>query len=211
MTTAFVGAGVAALVTGTVLPKTTDPANLALVDNTANDVAERAQTSAERASRTDARSAGDTVELQAPDIFVLPLKEYTLTSKFGPRWGRLHAGIDMRADEGTPYYAVARGRVMLARYNGGYGNCIMIDHGGGIVSLYGHSSKLLVKEGQMVEAGQAIGLVGNTGYSFGSHLHLEIRLRGAGGQAARWEQTDPIPWLKSRGADIPGKTDVLTQ
>lgn len=205
MTTAFVGAGMVALVTGAMLPESAEPDNnLALVDATAAaEAAERTQ-AVERASRDDAaRTAGATAEQVAPDLYVLPLREYTLTSKFGQRWGKLHAGIDLGAPEGTAYHAVARGKVVLARANGGYGNCIMIDHGDGIVSVYGHSQKILVKEGQMVEAGDVIGKVGNTGYSFGAHLHLEIRIAD--------KQQDPIPYLKGKGADVPGKTDALSQ
>jgi murein DD-endopeptidase MepM/ murein hydrolase activator NlpD len=204
MTSAFVGAGVVALVTGTAMPDQPEPTNLALVDATAAaEAAERTQAAAERASRADGRGAGATTEQAAPDLYVLPLRNYTLTSKFGQRWGRLHAGIDLAAPGGTPYHAVARGKVILARSNGGYGQCIMIDHGGGVVSVYGHSSAILVREGQIVEAGDVIGKVGNTGYSFGDHLHLEIRVND--------EQQDPIPFLRGKGADVPAKTDVLTQ
>jgi murein DD-endopeptidase MepM/ murein hydrolase activator NlpD len=195
---------VVALVTGTVMPDMPEPdTNLALVDaSAAAQAAERTQ-AADRASRADGRGAGLTAEQAAPDVYVLPLRNYTLTSKFGPRWGRLHAGIDLAAPGGTPYHAIARGKVILARPNGGYGNCIMLDHGGGIVSVYGHSSAILVKEGQTVEAGEIIGKVGNTGYSFGDHLHLEVRVNGV--------QQDPIPYLKGKGADVPSKTDALSQ
>jgi murein DD-endopeptidase MepM/ murein hydrolase activator NlpD len=217
MTSAFVGAGVVALVTGTLIPDMAQPDNLALVDANAaaSEAAERTKAvDGDRASRTgaDTRSAGigsSTVEVGPPDVYVLPLRSYTLTSKFGFRKleaesnGRQHTGIDLAAPSGTPYYAVARGKVILARYNGGYGNCVMIDHGGGIISLYGHSSSLNVKEGQTVEAGQLIGKVGDTGYSFGPHLHFEIRIDG--------EREDPITYLKGKGADVPGKTDPLTQ
>jgi murein DD-endopeptidase MepM/ murein hydrolase activator NlpD len=206
MTTALVGAGVVALVTGTVMPDTPEPDDLALVDATAiAQAAERADAAAgDRASRSDPRdAAGFTIEQWAPDVYVLPLRSYTLTSKFGPRWERQHTGIDLAAPGGTPYYSIANGRVIMARYYGGYGYCIMIDHGGGVVSLYGHSSQMLVKEGQTVQAGEMIGKVGTTGHSFGTHLHFEIRIDGV--------QKDPIPFLKGKGADIPGKTDALTQ
>jgi murein DD-endopeptidase MepM/ murein hydrolase activator NlpD len=195
------------LVTGTLVPDMSEPDSLALVDANAAaaEAAQRTQAEPDRASRSDARSdtPAVTAEQVAPDLWVLPLREYTLTSKFGPRWGRSHKGIDLGASEGTPYHSVARGKVILARYYGGYGNCIMIQHDDNTVSLYGHSSKMLVKEGQIVEAGELIGKVGNTGYSFGAHLHLEIRIND--------EQTDPIPWLKAKGADVPTKTDPLSQ
>lgn len=204
MTTAFVGAGVVALITGTVLPDTPDQGNLALVDaNALSDAAQRAD-AADRASRSEARDGADAAEQVAPDVYVLPLRKYELTSEFGSRPtldGKDHPGVDLAAPAGTQYYAIARGTVILARHNGGYGMSVMIDHGGGIVSVYGHSSKLLVKEGQTVEAGQTLGLVGNTGYAFGAHLHLEIRLDN--------EQVDPMPWLRAKGAEVVGSTDPL--
>jgi murein DD-endopeptidase MepM/ murein hydrolase activator NlpD len=213
MTSAFVGAGVVALVTGTVMPDMRDPESLNLVDANAvaSENAERTKALGEdRASRNDTRAATTgTADVAPPDIYVLPLKEYTLTSKFGFRKldaeanGRQHTGIDLAAPKGTTYYAVARGKVVLARANGGYGYCIMIDHGGGVVSVYGHSTSLAVTEGQVVEAGQPIGTVGDTGYSFGPHLHFEIRIDG--------QQVDPIEYLKGKGADVPKKTDALTQ
>jgi murein DD-endopeptidase MepM/ murein hydrolase activator NlpD len=206
----MVGAGVVALVTGTVLPDMPDPNSLSLVD--ADAAAERAAAvnAADRASRSDTREVDASAEQVAPDLFVLPLHSYTITSKFGPRpnpgdtsRGENHPGVDLGAPCGTQYHAIARGKVVLARSNGGYGLNIMIDHGGGVISVYGHSSALKVKEGQIVEAGQLIGLVGSTGYSFGCHLHLEIRVDG--------KQTDPLPWLKARGADVAAKTDPLTE
>jgi murein DD-endopeptidase MepM/ murein hydrolase activator NlpD len=214
MTSAFVGAGVVALVTGTVMPDMHEPDGINLVDANAvaSDTAERSKTVGDdRASRNDTRAAtgANTAEIPPPEIYVLPLKEYTLTSKFGQRKldaessSRQHTGVDLAAPIGTPFYAVAGGTVILARANGGYGYCIMIDHGGGLISVYGHSSSLAVQEGQTVEAGQTIGYVGDTGYSFGPQLHLEIRVDG--------KQEDPIEWLKGKGADVPPKTDALTQ
>ncbi len=102
----------------------------------------------------------------------------TITSPFGPRWGRMHEGIDIAAPEGTPIRAVADGRVVLAAYNGGYGNYTCIDHGGGLASCYAHQAALGVSAGQGVQQGQVIGSVGNTGASFGAHLHLEARVNG---------------------------------
>jgi murein DD-endopeptidase MepM/ murein hydrolase activator NlpD len=208
MTTAVVGAGVVAMVTGTAMPdRPSDPSSLALVDASALQAdADRAKV-ADRANRADASrgttGVGATAAVGAPDVYFLPLHNYTLTSTFGQRWGRPHTGIDLAAPEGTQYHAVARGKVILARYYGGYGNCIIIDHGGGISSVYGHSVRLKVKEGDIVEAGQYIGDVGNTGHSFGAHLHLEIRINNV--------PVEPIAWLREHGADVPGKRDPLTQ
>jgi murein DD-endopeptidase MepM/ murein hydrolase activator NlpD len=212
MTSAFVGAGVVALVTGTAMPDMPDPNDLALVDsNAAAEAAERANTLADdRASRSDPRGVGgSTAEIPPPDVYVLPLREYTVTSQFGLRkldaeaGARQHTGIDLAAPCGDTYYAVASGVVTRAGWYGGYGYAIEVDHGGGITSLYGHSSKLGVKVGDKVVAGQPIGEVGDSGYSFGCHLHFEILINN--------ERQDPIPYLKGKGADIPGKTDPLTQ
>ena len=214
MTSAFVGAGVVALVTGTVMPDMPDPNDLALANadaNTAADTADRAKAVGDdRAARSDTRDVGGSAaEIPPPDVWVLPLREYTVTSKFGLRkldaeaGARQHAGIDLAAPMGTTYYAVASGVVTRAGSYGGYGYAIEIDHGGGITSLYGHSSALLVKVGDKVVAGQPIGKVGDTGYSFGPHLHFEIHING--------QREDPIPYLKGKGADVPGKTDPLTQ
>lgn len=104
----------------------------------------------------------------------------TVTSRFGSRWGRSHKGIDIGAAKGTPIKAVASGTVTVAQYgySGGYGNYVMISHGNGIQTLYGHCNSLNVKAGQSVSQGQVIAFVGNTGNSYGNHLHLEIRVNG---------------------------------
>lgn len=102
----------------------------------------------------------------------------TVTSPFGPRWGSLHAGIDIGAAEGTPIQAAAGGQVVMAGWNGGYGNYTCIDHGGGLSTCYAHQSSIGVSAGQTVSQGEAIGAVGNTGNSFGAHLHFETRFNG---------------------------------
>ena len=110
--------------------------------------------------------------------FAMPIQHYTLTSNFGYRWGRLHAGIDMGAPTGTPIYASDGGTVTRAGWYSGYGLCVDISHDNGKETRYGHCSKLLVNVGDKVYQGQEICLVGNTGHSFGSHLHFEIHLNG---------------------------------
>lgn len=104
----------------------------------------------------------------------------SVTSRFGTRWGSTHKGIDIGAPKGTPIKAAASGTVVSAStgYNGGYGNCVVISHGNGIETAYGHCSALYVKAGQKISQGQVIAAVGNTGRSFGNHLHLEIRVNG---------------------------------
>jgi murein DD-endopeptidase MepM/ murein hydrolase activator NlpD len=107
-----------------------------------------------------------------------------ITSPFGERENPIfhtierHSGIDLGAGEGTPICAADSGTVTLAGVKGGYGKCIIISHGNGLATLYGHQSKLLVSEGQAVRQGQVIGLVGSTGWSTGPHLHFEVRLDG---------------------------------
>ena len=102
-----------------------------------------------------------------------------VTSGFGYRWGALHAGIDIANGTGTPIRAAKAGTIILAGWNGGYGNCIVIDHGGGFSTLYGHMSRLRASEGQQVGQGDLIGDMGSTGNSTGSHLHFETRVNGS--------------------------------
>lgn len=101
-----------------------------------------------------------------------------ISSPFGYRWGRLHEGIDIANDQGTPVKAARNGKVTFAGWYGGYGNAVMIDHGQEIVSLYGHLAKYYVQVGQIVQRGQSIAAMGNTGDSTGPHLHFEIRRQG---------------------------------
>lgn len=108
-----------------------------------------------------------------------------VTSGFGYRrhpvlgTSRLHAGLDIGASYGTDIWASKGGVVILAGWNGGYGNCVMIDHGDGVVTLYGHMSSILVSDGESVSQGQVIGLIGSTGMSTGPHLHFETRVGGS--------------------------------
>lgn len=114
----------------------------------------------------------------------------TLTSGFGYRWGRMHEGIDIGAPEGTPIRAAASGTVVLIQgesSSGGYGNFTCVDHGGGLSTCYAHQSSIATSTGARVSQGQVIGYVGNTGHSFGAHLHFEVRINGA--------PTDPLGYL----------------
>ena len=110
-----------------------------------------------------------------------------MTSPFGYRWGRLHAGIDIGVPYGTPIHAAAAGTVVLAGWTGGYGNYTCIDHGGGLSTCYGHQERILVSVGQAVGQAQIIGLSDCTGYCLGPHLHFEVRING--------QPTDPLAYL----------------
>jgi len=116
-----------------------------------------------------------------------------ITSRFGYRTSptagasTYHGGLDIGAGEGASIVAAQSGTVILASYNGGYGNCVMINHGNGIVTLYGHMSSIAVGYGANVSQGQTIGYVGSTGVATGPHCHFEIRVNGA--------QTDPAPYF----------------
>lgn len=109
--------------------------------------------------------------------FIYPIRG-TLTSRYGYRWGRLHAGIDLAAPIGTAIKAADGGLVTFAGYNGELGYMVAIDHGGGKVTWYGHCSKLIVKKGERVYQGQHIANVGNTGHSTGPHVHFEVHING---------------------------------
>jgi len=107
-----------------------------------------------------------------------------ISSGFGPRVHpilgtmRMHNGVDMNASQGDAIKAAAAGTVILAGVKGGFGNTIVIDHGGGMVTLYAHQSRLGASVGQKVTAGETIGYIGSTGLSTGPHLHFEVRING---------------------------------
>ena len=100
---------------------------------------------------------------------------------------KLHTGIDIDADMGDPIKAAAGGTVVSAGWRGGYGKCVVITHGGGLATLYGHQSEILVSVGETVKRGEVIGKVGSTGYSTGPHLHFEVRVNGS--------PVDPLGYL----------------
>ncbi len=111
----------------------------------------------------------------------------SVSSPFGMRWGRLHAGIDIPLPEGTPLRAADSGSVAIAGWVGGYGNYTCIQHGGSLSTCYGHQSSISVSVGQSVSQGQVIGYSGNTGNSTGPHLHFEVRINGS--------PVDPLGYL----------------
>jgi hypothetical protein len=109
--------------------------------------------------------------------FVMPITN-VVTSTYGPRHGRAHQGVDLDLETGDTVVSAFDGVVRMSRYYGGYGNMVVVRHHNGLETLYGHLSKVLVEPGQKIKAGAFVGLGGNTGHSFGSHLHFEIRFMG---------------------------------
>ncbi|HEY9811185.1 MAG TPA: M23 family metallopeptidase [Halomicronema sp.] len=144
------------------------------------------------------QNAGELPPLGSPDIylpdappasgFIWPARG-VLTSGYGMRWGRMHAGIDIAAPIGTPIVAAAAGVVSYAGWNnGGYGNLVEIRHADGSISRYAHNNRVLVRKGQKVEQSQQIAEMGSTGFSTGPHCHFEIHSPGRGA-------VDPIAFL----------------
>ncbi len=118
--------------------------------------------------------------------FVWPVSG-PVTSAYGMRWGRMHEGIDIAAPMGAPVRAAAGGQVIYAGWMGGYGNLVVVDHGGGLATAYAHLSSISVSTGQAVGQGEVVGTVGSTGHSFGPHLHFEVRVGGVA--------VDPLGYL----------------
>lgn len=116
--------------------------------------------------------------------FIRPVASSSITSSYGPRVHpvtgeyKVHTGVDFAASTGTPFVAAKDGVVTTATYHPAYGNMVIIDHGGGVSTLYAHASELKVSAGQRVKQGQVVSLVGSTGYSTGPHAHFEIRING---------------------------------
>ncbi|MFN2608450.1 MAG: murein hydrolase activator EnvC [Acidimicrobiales bacterium] len=114
-----------------------------------------------------------------------------VTSEFGPRWGGFHPGIDIAGSYGTPIAAAKAGTVVFAGPNDGYGNFVVIDHGGGLSTAYAHQSSIAVSEGQRVSQGQVIGFEGSTGFSTGPHVHFEVRIDGVAQNPRLYEVGSP--------------------
>jgi murein DD-endopeptidase MepM/ murein hydrolase activator NlpD len=130
--------------------------------------------------------------------WVHPMPEARVTSCFGQRWGRLHAGVDLAAADGTRIRAAGAGTVTLAGVEAGYGNAVLIDHHNGYLTHYGHMSALTVKIGQQVAVGEQIGNEGSTGHSTGPHLHFEVH------KGTYQNPIEPTAWLHEHGVDIAG-------
>ena len=159
----------------------------------ANSASKRSgNTSSNVSNRTSVDTSSDVVqygvqaqpEAKTGELYWPLPGHHRITSPFGYRmhpilkYRKLHTGVDIGAPNGTPVVSAASGTVIASRFMGGYGNCIMIDHGGK-VTVYAHLSSRAVSPGQSVSAGQTIGYVGSTGMSTGAHLHFEVRINGA--------------------------------
>ena len=137
-----------------------------------------------------------------------PVPGYTrITSKFAMRVHpitgqyKLHTGVDIGAPEGANFVAANDGIVVKAELNAAYGNMVIIDHGGGISTLYAHGSAILVEVGQSVKRGDSILKVGSTGYSTGPHAHFEVRINGV--------TTNPLPYITN--GLVPGEENTSNQ
>jgi murein DD-endopeptidase MepM/ murein hydrolase activator NlpD len=200
VTSAFIGAGVVAIGAASNLPNAKDVNPEVLQGLKSAQVANQAisdRSTDEKASRSEDRGVAKTnvsADEATADVWLLPLDSYTYSSPFGIRWGQLHAGIDLAAPEGLPYKSIHSGKVIQAGYYGGYGYAVTVQNDDGTQVIYAHSRRVLVSVGDEVKAGQVIGQVGNTGNSYGTHLHLEIHVNG--------QPVDPIPFLRERGVDI---------
>lgn len=133
----------------------------------------------------------------------------SISSPFGMRRGRLHAGVDIRAPRGTPIYASGDGQILTAKFKSGYGNAVIIGHDNDHQTLYGHLLRTLAREGNYVRSGELIGYVGRTGRATGYHLHFETRVAGGIPQ-------DPLRYLPGGklvkvGAKVPFKETRRTQ
>jgi murein DD-endopeptidase MepM/ murein hydrolase activator NlpD len=168
--------------------------------NAAHDAAEQYEGKAEELLKTSAQLAARIQAAQASSAssysstgsgsvsasgFVWPVSG-PVVSGFGMRWGRMHEGVDIAAGYGTPIHAAASGTVIYAGWMGGYGNLVIIDHGNGLATAYGHQSSFAVGGGS-VSQGQVIGYVGCTGHCFGPHVHFEVRVNGS--------PVDPLGYL----------------
>lgn len=166
--------------TGAVVADSAAPVDVEEVESTPR---EDSQTSASRSSsRSKTSSTG----------YAAPITGAPITSGYAMRWGRMHNGLDFGAPTGQPLHAVGAGTVTTGYSPNGLGINVRILLDDGTEVTYGHMSERLVVNGERVEAGDVVGLVGNTGRSFGAHLHFEVRMPGG-------ERVNPSPWLAQQG------------
>ena len=141
---------------------------------------------AERIRAAQSRSSSGPTQTPSSAGLIWPVSG-PITSPFGWRWGRMHQGIDIGVAYGTPIHAAAAGTVIYCGWEEGYGNFVVLDHGGNLATAYGHQSQIAVTCGEHVDQGQTIGYVGCTGHCTGPHLHFEVRVDG--------NPVDPLGYL----------------
>ncbi len=170
-----------------------------------DDAADRADRSARGGDDTSSsadnkdKGKGRKAENRRPPKWVHPMPGAATTSCFGPRWGVMHAGVDLAGPSGTPIRAVGAGTVKEAGWvYSGYGISVVIDHGDGYYTHYAHASQVKVKPGQKVKPGDIIALEGSTGDSTGPHLHFEVH------KGWMFNQVEPTKWMANRGVQING-------
>ena len=157
----------------------------AINDQLEDDLADLEAESAEIAALIASQSSSQEYQGSGSGAFTWPVPgNYSISSEYAYRWCpyhgyELHSGIDIPAAYGTSVVAAADGLVISAGWMGSYGNAVLISHGNGLYTLYGHNSSLNVSEGQTVSQGQTIAFVGSTGNSTGNHCHFEVRLGGS--------------------------------
>jgi murein DD-endopeptidase MepM/ murein hydrolase activator NlpD len=148
-----------------------------------------------RAARSAKRKAAAEAKAEREGKrWVRPIHIWHITSGFGWRWGKTHDGIDLGAETGTPIYAMSKGTVIGSFYDSSFGNKVEIKYWDGSISWYGHMSRRIAQKGDTVMPGELVGLVGDTGHSFGSHLHFEMQKT-----TVNDSPVDPLPWLRLHG------------
>lgn len=204
VTSAVVGVSVAALAVGSALPSASaasssaalgqvDTGKLADASTSLDSSAPETRSRKQRASRAQTRTGVGEPE-QLP-VWIRPASG-PLSSLFAARWGTFHYGIDIAAGYGSTVHAASAGTVIRSGWYGGYGQIVIIDHGDGVTTRYGHNSTLLVSVGDHVEAGTPIAKVGSTGASTGPHCHFEVRVDDV--------PTDPMDWLEEHDVSMTG-------
>ncbi|MFG1926667.1 M23 family metallopeptidase [Cryptosporangium sp. NPDC048952] len=205
VTTAVVGVSVAALAVGSALPTAdTASASAALGQQVdAGKLSAAKSSDAGNATQLDTRSGSPRASrsqkrsgVGEPEQLPVWIKPATgpLSSLYAARWGTFHYGIDFAAAYGSTVRAASAGTVIRAGWYGGYGQIVIIDHGNGVTTRYGHNSELLVSVGDHVEAGDAISKVGSTGQSTGPHCHFEVRIDDV--------PEDPLGWLEDHDVSV---------
>lgn len=145
--------------------------------------AEEARQAALAAAAANGTTANDDIKYyydSAPSVLQWPVTTGgTVTSEFGPRWGRNHNGMDIACSMYTPIVACEKGTVVKTGSDNSMGNYVMVDHGGGMTTIYMHNSEVVVSVGQEVARGQLVAYSGNTGFSTGPHCHIGVRVNGS--------------------------------